>query len=201
MTGSFSNSLPMREVLYADRVFRNCYVQVGDAWLEKDLIPLDLMDLNIILGMDWLEKHHASVDCFRKEVTLRSPGQPKVIFRGERTVLPTCLLFAITAKRLLKKGCEGYLAHIIDTQEITLNLEYISIVREFLDVFPDDLLGLPPKREIEFTIELLPGTNPIYQTPYKMAPAELQELKTQLQELVDLGFIRPIPRGVHQCYL
>ncbi|CAL8164632.1 unnamed protein product [Prunus armeniaca] len=131
------------------------------------------------------------MDCFRKEVTLRSLGQPKVIFRGERRVLCTCLISAITAKRLLKKGCEGYLAHIIDTREITLNLEDIPVVSEFLNVFSDDLLGLPPEREIEFTIELLPGTNPIYLTPYRMAPTELRELKTQLQELVDLRFIRP----------
>ncbi|CAL2250755.1 unnamed protein product [Prunus armeniaca] len=191
MTGSFSISLPTGEVLYADRVFRECYVQVDDAWLEADLIPLDLVDLDIILGMDWLEKHHASVDCFRKEVTFRSPGQPKVIFRGERRILPTCLISAITAKRLLQKGCEGFLAHIIDTREITLNLEDIPVVSEFPDVFPDDLPGLPPEREIEFTIELLPSTNPIYLTPYRMAPAELRELKTQLQELVDMGFIRP----------
>ncbi|CAL8992830.1 unnamed protein product, partial [Prunus brigantina] len=78
MTGSFSISLPTGEVLYADLVFRECYVQVDDAWLEANLIPLELVDLDIMLGMDWLEKHHASVDCFRKEVTLRSPGQPKV---------------------------------------------------------------------------------------------------------------------------
>ncbi|BBG95481.1 cold shock domain protein 1 [Prunus dulcis] len=173
ITGRFSISLPTGEVLFADRVFRNCFVQVDDAWLEADLIPLDLADLDIILGMDWLEKHHASVDCFRKEVTLRSPGQPKVIFRGERRVLPTCLISAITAKKLLKKGCEGYLAHIIDTREIPLNLEDIPVVCDFPDIFPDDLPGLPPEREIE------------------MAPAELRELKIQLQELVDLGFIRP----------
>ncbi|CAL2271226.1 unnamed protein product [Prunus armeniaca] len=117
-----------------DRVFRECYVQVGDAWLEANLIPLELVDLDIILGMDWLEKHRASVDCFRKEVTLRSPGQPKVIFRGEHRVLPTCLISAITAKKLLKKGCEGYLAHIIDTREITLNLEDIPVVSEFPDL-------------------------------------------------------------------
>ncbi|VVA28743.1 Hypothetical predicted protein, partial [Prunus dulcis] len=67
----------------------------------------------------------------------------------------------------------------------------IPVVCDFPDIFPDDLPGLPPEREIEFTIELLPGTNPIYQTPYRMAPAELRELKIQLQELVDLGFIRP----------
>lgn len=114
--GSFSISLPTGEVLYADRVFRECYVQVGDAWLEANLIRLELVDLDIILGMDWLEKHHASADSFRKEVTLRSPGQPKVIFRGEHRVLPTCLISAITTMRLLKKGYEGFLAHIIDTR-------------------------------------------------------------------------------------
>ncbi|CAL2255737.1 unnamed protein product [Prunus armeniaca] len=191
MTESFSISLPTGEVLYADRVFRECYVQVDDAWLEANLIPLELVDLDIILGMDWLEKHHALVDGFRKEVKLRSPGQPKVVFWGERGVLPTCLISAITAKRLLKKGCEGFLAHIIDTQEITLNMEDIPVVSEFPDVFPNDLPGLPPEREIEFTIELLPGINPIYLTPYRMAPAELRELKTQLQELVDMRFIQP----------
>ncbi|KAI5338241.1 hypothetical protein L3X38_017512 [Prunus dulcis] len=142
MTGSFSISLPTGKVLYADRVFKNCFVQVDDAWLEANLIPLDLMDLDIILGMDWLEKHHASVDCFRKEVTLRTPWQPKVTFRGERRVLPTCLISAITAKKLLKKGCEWYLAHIIDTRDITLNLEDIPVVCDFPDVFPDDLPGV-----------------------------------------------------------
>ncbi|KAI5318050.1 hypothetical protein L3X38_037758 [Prunus dulcis] len=106
-------------------------------------------------------------------------------------------LFLEGTKRLLKKGCEGYLAHIVDTQEITLNLEDIPVVRDFPDVFPDNLPGLPPERKIEFTIELLPGTNPIYETPYRMAPAELRELKIQLQELLDKVIVRkryPLPR-------
>lgn len=115
MAGSFSISLPTGDVLFADMVFKGCYVQVGDAMLEADLIPLDLVDLDIILEMDWLEKHRASVDCFRKEVIFRSPGQHEVMFCGERRVIPSCLISAITAKRLLKKGCVGYLAHIIDT--------------------------------------------------------------------------------------
>ncbi|VVA23916.1 PREDICTED: retrotransposon, partial [Prunus dulcis] len=89
------------------------------------------------------------------------------------------------------KGCSGYLAHIVDSRTQELKLEDIPVVRDFPDVFPDDLPGLPPHREIEFTIELMPGTSPISQTPYRMAPAELKELKVQLQELVDKGFIRP----------
>ncbi|CAL2228612.1 unnamed protein product [Prunus armeniaca] len=185
MAGSFSISLPTGDVLFTDMVFKGCYVQVGDAMLEVNLIPLELVDLDIILGMDWLEKHCASVDCFQKEVVFRSPGQPEVVFRGERSVLPSCLISTIRVKRLLKKGCLGYLAHIIGTQGFTLNLEDVPVVCEFPDVFPDDLPGLPPQRETEFTIELLPGTNPIHQAPYRMAPAELCELKIQLQELKD----------------
>ncbi|VVA36124.1 PREDICTED: reverse mRNAase, partial [Prunus dulcis] len=164
---------------------------VGDVCLEANLIPLEMVGLDVILGIDWLAKHHASVDCFRKEVIFRSPGRPEVAFYGERRVLPSCLISAMTARRLLRKGCSGYLAHVIDTRNQELKLEDIPVVRAFPDVFPDDLPGLPPHREIEFTIELIPGTSPISQAPYRMAPAELKELKVQLQELVDKGFIRP----------
>ena len=78
-----------------------------------------------------------------------------------------------------------------DTQQGELKLEDIPIVREFPDVFPKDLSGLPPGREIEFSIDLLPSSNPISKALYRMAPAELRELKAQLQELLDKGFIRP----------
>ena len=72
-----------------------------------------------------------------------------------------------------------------------MRLEDVPVVRDFLDVFPDDLPGLPQEREIDFPIDLVPGTAPIYLPPYKMAPTELKELKTQLQELVDRELIRP----------
>ena len=72
-----------------------------------------------------------------------------------------------------------------------MRLEDVLVVRDFLDVFPDDIPGLPPEREIDFPIDLVPGTAPISLPTYRMAPTELKELKTQLQELVDRGFIRP----------
>ena len=70
-------------------------------------------------------------------------------------------------------------------------LEDIPVVKEFQDVFPYDISGLPPDREIEFVIELIPGTEPISNPPYRMVPAELKELKAQLEELLSKGFIRP----------
>ena len=77
------------------------------------------------------------------------------------------------------------------SNENEVSLEDILVVREFPDVFPNDLLDLPPEREVEFTIDLVLGTNPISKAPYRMAPIELKELKVQLQELLDKGFIKP----------
>ena len=76
-------------------------------------------------------------------------------------------------------------------EENDLKLEDIPIVRDYPDVFPNDLPSLPPEREVEFTIDLAPGTTPISKAPYRMAPMELKELNIQLQELLDKGFIRP----------
>ena len=101
------------------------------------------------------------------------------------------MISAISARWLLQKGCKGYLADVVDTRSNEVRLEDVPVLREFLDVFPDDLPGLPPGRETDFPIDLVPGTGPISLPPYRMAPAELKELKAQLQELVDGGFIRP----------
>ena len=67
----------------------------------------------------------------------------------------------------------------------------VPIVRDYPDVFPEDLPGIPPERQVEFRIDLIPGAAPIAKAPYRLAPPEMQELSTQLQELLDKGFIRP----------
>ncbi|KAL8091386.1 hypothetical protein AgCh_033845 [Apium graveolens] len=95
------------------------------------------------------------------------------------------------AKRLLKKGNEAYLAYVMDTKNEVLNIQDIPIVNEFEDVFPENLPGLLPDREIEFAIELAPGTTPVSKVPYRLAPVEMKELASQLQELLDNVMIRP----------
>ncbi|XP_070660571.1 uncharacterized protein [Malus domestica] len=99
------------------------------------------------------------------------------------------IISAMKAKRLLSKGYQGYLAYVVLNDDTPSSVEDVPVVRYFPDVFLEDLPGLPPNREVEFVIDLLPGTNPISLTPYKMAPAELRELKVQLQELVDKGHV------------
>ncbi|KAL5549395.1 hypothetical protein UlMin_004626 [Ulmus minor] len=119
-------------------------------------------------------------------------GEEKFKFVGKPKKSGTPIISALKAKKMLSNGCMGYLAHIVDTTiDAILKPEDVHVVRNFLEVFPEDLPGLPPDREIEFEIELLPGTSPISKAPYRMAPAELKELKEQLQELLDKKFIRP----------
>ena len=81
---------------------------------------------------------------------------------GDCKILPTCVISALEAKRLLHKDCEAYLGHVVDISTPKVTLRNVSIVREFSDVFLEDLLGLPPDRELEFGIELLSGSTPIF---------------------------------------
>ena len=164
-------------------------VQIDVVELCADLLLMTFYDFDIILGMDWLTKHHAIVICFTKEVEFDVPNQARIVFRGECKI--TCLISAIKACKMIQKGCEAYLAHVIDTRKTEAKLEDIPVVNEFQDVFLVELPGLPPDRDVEFTIELLPGTAPISVTLYRMSPTELRELKTQLQELLEKGYIRP----------
>ena len=128
------------------------------------------------------------MDCFTKRIRFEKSEYPKFEFVGDRRVLPTCVISALKVKRLLHKGCEAYIAHVIDTSVSGVNLENVPVACEFSDVFPNDLSGVPPDRELEFGIEVLPGSTPISIPSYRMAPMELKELKIQLQDLIDKGY-------------
>ena len=183
-------SLPTGDSRIANRVYRGSKVTIASHEFEADLIVLDIHDFDIILGMDLLAKHHATVDCYRKEVQFSQPGEPEVIFCGERKILSTSLISVIKANKMLRKACQGYLVYAIESANSEMQLAEVPVVNEFFDVFPEDLPGLPPDREIEFEIELAPGTEPISIAPYRMAPAELKELKVQMEELLSKGFVK-----------
>ena len=152
---------------------------------------LGIHDFNIVLGMDWLSKHRATLDFYKKEERFIRLEEPGVIFRGIRREIAPSLINAMTASKILRKGCQGYLAFVVDRRQEGTRLEDIPIVKEFPDVFPDYISGLPPDRDVEFTIDLISGTEPISIPPYRMSPVELRELKAQLEELLSKGFIRP----------
>ncbi|KAL5788049.1 hypothetical protein ACOSP7_004998 [Xanthoceras sorbifolium] len=110
---------------------------------------------------------------------------------GERRDFLSNVISATAAYKLIRKGCEAYLAQVVDSKKVNSDIQNIPTVCDFADVFPEELPGLPPQREVEFVIDVVPGTSPVSIAPYRMAPAELKELKIQLQELLDKGFIRP----------
>ncbi|KAM2676007.1 hypothetical protein EV1_002719 [Malus domestica] len=184
-------AMPRGDKCYVDSVYPRCPVMVDGVVMQANLIPLDIMDIDVILGADWLHFNRAHIDCYGKYVTFYRPGLPEVTFVGERSRVRHGVISAMRAKKLLSKGCQGYLTHVVLNDVVPSSVEEVGVVRCYPDVFPDDLPGLPPDRDVEFSIDLLPGTYPISLTPYRMALVELRELKIQLQELTNKGFIQP----------
>ncbi|GJW99041.1 reverse transcriptase domain-containing protein [Tanacetum coccineum] len=128
-----------------------------------DLMPIKLGSFDVVIGMDWLSKYHARIICDEKVVHIPIDGETLIIR-----------------------------AQIMEKKSDEKRLEDIPVVREFPKVFPEDLPGLPPVRQVEFQIDLIPGATPVARAPYRLAPSEMQELSNQLQELADRVFIDDI---------
>jgi hypothetical protein len=144
-------------------------LRLGSKVVRSNLITIKLGTMDVILGMEWMTQHKVILDIADRVVELNSP-----------TVGHTTLYLPF------KYGTDSY-AYVT----IISPLDEIPVVCEYPDVFPDELPGTPPDRDVEFVIELQPGTAPISKRPCRMPPRELAELKTQLQELLDKGYIRP----------
>ncbi|KAI3451367.1 hypothetical protein Pfo_008032 [Paulownia fortunei] len=188
----YSVTVPSGEEIDSNQMLRACSIQISDRTLYADLVVLSMPNFEVILGMDWLTKYHATIDCNKKIVIFQPPGEEQFMFNGISFSRSLPIISALKAQKMLNKGCVGYLASVLDTSvEAQLKPENLDVVQEFVEVFPDDLPGLPPNREIEFVIDVMPGTTSISKAPYRMTPTELKELKVQLQELLDKGFIRP----------
>ncbi|XP_016731551.1 uncharacterized protein [Gossypium hirsutum] len=166
------------------------YLGSTHSYMCMELIPRMNMIVESI-EMDWLASHGVAVECGRKVIELRYEDENVLrVGPGESENLPV-VISSLTAEKYLKKKYEAYLDFVLNTQETELRIESVPVVCEFTDVFLEKLSGLPLVREVEFEIELVPGTTPISITPYRMAPTELKEMKAQLQDLTEKGFTRP----------
>ncbi|GJU50247.1 putative reverse transcriptase domain-containing protein [Tanacetum coccineum] len=184
-------STPMKDSARITHVYRDLPLQFNDKIRSVNALPLDMCEFDIILGMDWLSAHHATIDCHSRRVIFGNIRTPEFIYHGSLPGKSMKIISALEARTLLSHGCEGFLANIHDTTSDVSSIHDQPIVSEFQDVFPEELPGIPPIRDVEFNIELIPGAEPISKAPYRMAPIELKELKDQLQELLERGFIRP----------
>jgi hypothetical protein len=151
----------------ADRMVRAIPLELVGRVFPTSLIILEGQGIDVILGMNWMKRHKAILDISARLVHLDSP-----IFNKVSMQLP--LVAHLQAS-----------IHVI----VAMSLDEIHVVHEYLDVFPDDLPGMPPDRAIEFKIKLLSSTAPVYKCPYPMASNELAEMMTQLQELLDKRYI------------
>ncbi|XP_073051213.1 uncharacterized protein [Primulina eburnea] len=156
--------------------------------VQADLIMLPIPEFDIILGMDWL--------CTKELLYILNGGQSvqppsgkPFIFEATRHQQISYIISCICAKR---RGCQAFLASIDTvTEPVSHRLEEVEVVRDFPSVFPDDVSGIPSDREVNFSIEVMPGKMQISKAPYRLAPVEMKELKDQIQNLLDKGFIRP----------
>nr|GEW11383.1 hypothetical protein [Tanacetum cinerariifolium] len=142
--------------------FKGCTLTLLNQPFEIDLMPIKLGSFDVVIGMDWLTKYHTKIIYDEKVVHIPIEDETRII----------------QAQVMEKKSDEK-------------RLENIPVVREFSDVFPEELPGLPLVCQVEFQIDLIPIAAPVAHVPYRLAPSEMQELSNQLQELADRGLIRP----------
>ncbi|GJY69859.1 putative reverse transcriptase domain-containing protein, partial [Tanacetum coccineum] len=154
------------KIIRVNTIIRGCTINFMNHPFNIDLLPVPLGSFDVIIGMDWLTKYHGVIICDEK-----------------------------IAQEYLSKGCDVLLAYVT-TKEAKYKsegkrLEDVPIVRDFPEVFPEDLPGILPSRQVEFQIDLVLGAAPVARAPYRLAPSEMKELAKQLQKIFDKGFIRP----------
>ncbi|XP_028804286.1 uncharacterized protein LOC114759292 [Neltuma alba] len=142
--------------------------------------------IDVIIGMDWLSANNAILDCKREDGTL--PLCTMIV----ETINSFPWLSATQATKCIQKSCHAYAVFFSISTDKETGIEQIEVVKEFPEVFPREVSSLPTEREIEFSIELVPGTAPIYKAAYRMLPSKLAELKKQIKELLEKRFIRLI---------
>jgi len=156
-----------------------CLIEVAGHRFKMNLVCLPLEGLDVILGMEWLSNNHIMIDCGRRSLVFPEHAGLELI--STQKVLKelqggsTC--FMVVAKLEKKFASEM--------------IQSIPVASEYADVFSDEVPGLPPSQDIDFTIDLITGAGPVSMAPYRMAAAELAELKKQIEELLEKQFIRP----------
>ncbi|KAI3797887.1 hypothetical protein L1987_33151 [Smallanthus sonchifolius] len=167
------------------QVTEDCIIGIEGHKFPSRLFLLTLGGFDIVLGMDWLAANEAQIICKRKRIHLKAPnGSPITVYGDWNCTMPN-VISMMKAESYMRRGCEAYLAYVIDDRMKTKELKDVPVVCSFPKVFPEDLPGLPPDWEIEFQINLLPGAEPVAKAPYRLAPSEMKELMSQLQELTE----------------
>ncbi|GJS43029.1 putative reverse transcriptase domain-containing protein [Tanacetum coccineum] len=187
---SYEVNLANERIVSRNTILKGCTLCLVNHIFEINLMPIELSTFDVIIGMDWLVKHDAVIVCGEKVV--RIPYENKtLIVEGDKGGSRLKVISCIKARKYVEQGCHLFLAHVTKKKSKEKRLEDVPVIRDFPEVFPEELPGLPPPRQVEFRIDLVPGAAPVARAPYRLAPSEMKELSVQLQELLEKGFIRP----------
>ncbi|GKD65475.1 hypothetical protein Tco_1307583, partial [Tanacetum coccineum] len=169
----------------------------GHVYAVKDVdqaqgpnVVTELGTFDVIIGMDWLVDNDAVIICGKKEVHIPIKNRTLVV-KGDSNSSRLKVISCIKARKYIERGCHLFLAHVTEKDKSEKRLEDVPVIHDFPEVFPDDLPGLTPPRQVEFKIDLVPGATPVARAPYRLASSEMKELSEQLKELLEKGLIRP----------
>ncbi|KAH0712078.1 hypothetical protein KY289_008037 [Solanum tuberosum] len=198
----FSVSTPIGESILPEGLYRDFPISVNNKSVMADLVELDMVDFDVILRMDWLHACYGSVDSRTRFVKFQFPNEP-VLGKRNSAVPKGHFLSYLTGRKLVSKGSVYHIVQVNDSSVEIPPIQSVPIVKEFPEIFLDDLPGVPPEGEIDFGIDVLPDTHPISILQYRMALAELKELYEQLKDLLEKGFIWPTvtPWGASVLFL
>jgi hypothetical protein len=165
---------------------KSCPVDMNGLSMKVDLNILPLGSYDCLIGMDWLDQNHAILDCRNKAFTcLDEEGNQRVI-QGIPRAVTIREISAMQLNKCYGKGCQLFAAHVGEMHKDKVSsIEDHEVLKEFEDVF-QEVPGLPPKRDINFSMNLMPGAAPVSKAPYRMSAPELKELQLQLEELLKM---------------
>jgi hypothetical protein len=179
------------KLLEANYVALGCNLNMYNHLFPIDLMPLEPSSFDIVIEMDWLSANKAEIVCGKKMVRIPLPKGQLLEIHGERRGKVLRIISCMKSRKYLLGQYHAFLAQIVEKKLEGKKISEIPVFQDFPDVFPEDISGLPPVRQVEFRIDLVLDAAPAAKGPYRLAPAEIQELSNQLQELLDKGFIRP----------
>ncbi|XP_070020260.1 uncharacterized protein [Nicotiana sylvestris] len=145
--------------IVVDRIYRSCIMTFYGYVTRADLLLLNMSEFEVILGMDWVSPYHAVLDCHAKIVTLAMPELPRLEWKGSSVSAPSWVISFLKDQHMVEKGYLAYLAYFRYIVAETPMIDLVPVVWEFSDVFLSNLLGMPPDRDIDFCIDLAPGTS------------------------------------------
>ncbi|GKC46703.1 putative reverse transcriptase domain-containing protein [Tanacetum coccineum] len=187
---SYEVELADGKIVSTNTVLRGCTLNLINHLFKIDLMPIELGTFDIIIGIDWLVKRDAVIVCGKKEVHIPVKNEMLVV-KSNKGMSRLKVISCIKARKYVEKGIQLFLAYVTEKEPSEKRLQDVHVICDFPEVFPDDLPGPPPPRQVEFRMELVPGATLVAHAVYRLAPSEMKKLSDQLKELSKKGFIHP----------